>query len=71
MTTPREKYREDILYHQIVDAMVGMIEACHLTPAEMREAAVLASIIYHERHVGPWTIPYQEIEDFLSKIEKV
>lgn len=49
MKTPREKYRNDNMYRVLVDMMVEQINQCNYTPSEMREAAVLASIIYEER----------------------
>ena len=55
MNTPRSKYYNDPHYHQLVDVMVGMIMKAQYTPSEMREAAILASIIYEER-CGPRSI---------------
>lgn len=55
MKTPKEKYYSDPHYHQLVDVMVGMITQAKYTPSEMREAAILASIIYEER-LGPRTV---------------
>lgn len=49
MKSPREKYLTDNMYHRLVDMMVDQINQCNYTPSEMREAAVLASIIYEER----------------------
>lgn len=61
MKTPRDKYYNDAHYHQLVEAMVGQINACHFTPSEMREAAVLASILYEEHHMRAFSIPMPEI----------
>lgn len=49
MENPREKYLNDNMYRKLVDVMVDQIDQCNYTPSEMREAAVLASIIYEER----------------------
>ena len=52
MKTAREKYLHDPEYHRLVDHMVKMIIDLHFTPSEMREAAMLASIIYEERKIN-------------------
>ena len=51
MMTIREKYLSDTQFHALVDIMVAHIEQANFTPTEMRQAAVLASIIYSQRHV--------------------
>ena len=51
MKTPREKYHNDAMYHHLVTSMVAAIHRCHYTPSEMREAAVLASILYDESRI--------------------
>ncbi len=51
MKTPREKYMNDVHYHTMVDTMVGLIHQCKYTPSELREMAILASIIYEEQQV--------------------
>jgi len=51
MTTPRERYLNDAQFRQLVNAMVGYITNCLYTPSEMREAAILASILYNEQHL--------------------
>ena len=61
MKTPREKYLNDAHYHQLVEAMHAQIDACHFTPSEMREAAVLACILYEERHIRAFSIRMAEI----------
>jgi hypothetical protein len=51
MNTPRSKYQLDPHYKALVDTMVASIKDCNYTPSEMREAAMLASIIYEENNV--------------------
>lgn len=46
--TPREKYYNDPHYHALVENLVVLITECQMTPSEIREAAVLACIIYEE-----------------------
>lgn len=50
MSSPRERYNTDAHYRQLVDVLVHQMVQCKLTPAEIREAAILASIIYNERY---------------------
>lgn len=72
MKTPREKYANDAVYRQLVDCMVAHIEAANYTPSEMREAAVLACIIYEQHHIKlPFIEPkvnkaLETIEGFLG-----
>ena len=37
----------------MVELLVGMIEAGQITPTEAREAAMLAQIMYEDRHPRP------------------
>lgn len=53
MKTPREKYENDPKYAALVNMMVLIVEKAEMTPSEIREAAILASIIYEERHIRP------------------
>ncbi len=46
---PRERYLRDPHFAAMVDMMVKHIMACDYTPTEIREAAMLAAIIYEER----------------------
>jgi len=67
MKTPREKYITDNQYKFLVDTMVNQIEQCNYTPSEMREAAILASIIYEETYYQNFTINV-EMEKTLDKL---
>ena len=51
MRTIRERYNNDPNFHSLVSLMVAHFERCFYTPSEMREAALLASIIYEEHHI--------------------
>lgn len=44
----RERYNSDPTFHTLVDMMVAFIFDAKFTPSEMREAAILASIIYEQ-----------------------
>jgi len=50
MKSPRDKYLNDAAYKRLVDVLICEIHDCHFTPSEIREAAILASIIYEERN---------------------
>lgn len=68
MKTPREKYLNDIQYRGLVDMMCAHIHSCHYTPSEMREAAVLACILYEERHIRRIVCPpiSKDLEEALN-----
>lgn len=69
MKTPKEKYYSDPHYHQLVDVMVSMIVQAKYTPSEMREAAILASIIYEERCSPRSIILPEEVVKWLDSKE--
>jgi hypothetical protein len=48
--TPRERYARDPKFKHLVDVNRMMIEKCEFTGTEIREAAMLALIMYEERH---------------------
>jgi len=50
MKTPKERYLNDPDYQHLVDMLEQMIEQARFTPAELKEACVLASINYEMRH---------------------
>ena len=68
MKTPRDKYYNDSHYHALVDLMIVHIQNCNYTPSEMREAAILASIIYEEHRIRRFQVPSipKSVEDSLS-----
>ena len=45
------RYRDDPQLRMLVDYMVVMIDRLQFTPSELREAAMLAAIIYENTHV--------------------
>lgn len=49
----RERYHNDPVFHQLVDMIRAVIEDGTTTPTEIREAAMLAQIMYEETHVRP------------------
>ena len=68
--TTREKYQNDPQYHLLVNWMVSHIQLCKFTPSELREAAVLASIIYEEFRIHSMQIFTPEIEVLLNNLHK-
>lgn len=56
MQTPREKYRNDAEYNQLVTLLEGFIEQARFTPSELREACILASINYEMRRAGRYLV---------------
>jgi hypothetical protein len=48
--SPRDRYLTDAVFHHLVDTLVAAVEAAQVTPSEIREAAMLAQILYEERH---------------------
>ncbi len=50
---PRERYLYDAEFRTLVDAMLKLIESCQFTPFELRQALVLALILYEERRLVP------------------
>jgi hypothetical protein len=71
MKTPRDKYQSDNHFKTLVDTMVEYIRKCNFSPSEMREAAILASIIYEEYRMNynP-VIVNNKMEKALREIER-
>ena len=53
MKTMYERYQEDSVLRTMVDSLLEAMEAGHITPTETREAAMLAQIMYEDRHPRP------------------
>ena len=70
MKTPREKYQNDNAYRLLVDTMVAQIIDAKFTPSEMREASLLASIMYAEMNVNPQCVMLEEMEQALNVVHK-
>lgn len=49
--TAQERYRNDPLFHALVDTIYGAIVRLELTPTEVRDAAMLAAIMYDMNHM--------------------
>lgn len=46
---PEYRYRTDATFHTLVDSLEALLIHAHLTPSEIREAAMLAAIHHEER----------------------
>jgi len=58
------------MFRSLVDTMVANINQCNYTPSEMREAALLASIIYEELTVRPMMLlPNADINQAFEVLE--
>lgn len=52
-TPATERYRNDATFRALVDMMRAAIERAEFTPSEIREAAMLAQILYEETNLRP------------------
>ena len=66
----RERYNTDNHFKSLVDMMSSYIYHCYFSPSEVREAAILASIIYEERNIRQMVIVDRETEEALRVIRK-
>ena len=52
----RDRYRHDTTFRTYVEMMRRCIVDLHLTPGELRDAAMLAALIELERAPAEWTV---------------
>lgn len=70
--TALERYRNDSNYKRVVDMMTSLIVQNELTPAEMREAAVLASINYERMRIREFHVPLTpELHERLEELHNL
>ena len=62
----------DNKYKALVDTMCSYIHSCHYTPSEVREAAILACILYEEHNIQLITAPQipEAVENALKEIRE-
>jgi predicted RNA-binding protein associated with RNAse of E/G family len=60
MMRMRERYNEDPAFRMMVDTLTAAMEAGQVTPTEAREAAMLAQIMYEDRHPRPLVFTREE-----------
>ena len=46
------RYRNDPVFHDLVEMLVSHMEQCNTTPTEIREVAMFAQMLFEDRH--PW-----------------
>jgi hypothetical protein len=68
MKTPRGKYNNDPQFKALVSMMLSYIFSADFTPSEMRQAAILASIMYEERRIRTHNFIIPEVEDALETL---
>jgi hypothetical protein len=56
--TSRERYNQDPLFRMLADTIYRIAERAHadgntFTPTELREAAMVAAVMFEERHMRP------------------
>ena len=61
MMTPMDRYYRDAVFHHLVDTLVAALEVAETTPTEIREAAMVAQLIYESRHPRPVPISDDEL----------
>ena len=49
LKSPLDRYEQDPQYRALVDTIEGLLHKCQFSPAEVREAAVMACIRYEMR----------------------
>jgi hypothetical protein len=70
MKTPIERYHSDAQFANLVEMMINHIINAHYTPSEMRDAAIMASIIYESRYNHDGRImANQDVRNFLDGVE--
>lgn len=65
MKSATERYQTDAAFRQLVDLLYSQIDNAQYSPTEIREAAMLAHILYEERRVRPMMLTDA---DFLREI---
>lgn len=56
MMSVTERYQQDAHFRQLVDLLYSTIDNAHFSPTEIREAAMLAHILYEERRIKPMIV---------------
>lgn len=65
-----DRYVNDVRYRQLVDMLESCIAEMHLTPSEVREAALLACIRF-EQHRKPMEIRVETVKELLGWLADV
>jgi hypothetical protein len=57
MLSPEEAYKYDTTFQHIVDIMRAELRNYQITPAELRQAAILAATMHNNENIKPLTFP--------------
>jgi hypothetical protein len=61
VTFIRERYERDPAFRNLVEFIRATIERGEFTPTEIREAAMLAQILYEDMHVRTTTFTLDDV----------
>ena len=64
MRSVTDRYQTDAQFRQLVDMLYASIDNAQFSPSEIREAAMLAHVLYEERQIRPMLVTDAE---FLSR----
>ena len=59
--TVGNRYDRDPQFRTLVDMLEHLIDNAKMTPTEVREAAILATIHYEQRRIKSYIIPLRDI----------
>jgi hypothetical protein len=48
-----DRFRRDPLFASVVHALYGMVARAQLTPTELREAVILAAVMFEQNNIRP------------------
>ncbi len=68
MKTPKERFQADPQFRMLVETMVSFIWNNQFTPSEIRDAAMLACIIYEERRAPEGIVYPEDVINWLNSI---
>jgi hypothetical protein len=75
MLTPNEAYQYDPTFRRVVDLMCAYLSEYEITPAELRQAAILAATMHADRCIKPLYIakprPWQGMEVFIEEAKDI
>jgi len=63
--SPHDRYLNDPVFRRLVDVMLAAIEAADVTPTEVREAAMVAQVIFEARR--PRFYPIADMDWFKGR----
>jgi hypothetical protein len=75
MLTPNEAYQYDSTFRRVVNLMCAYLSEYEITPAELRQAAILAATMHADRCIKPLYIakprPWQGMEVFIDEAKDI